>query len=251
VHRVLKPTGTCFVNLADTYAGSGAGTTKNADIAAYIRRSKYSYILPNGAAKSAAYRGTGRRKSLLMIPYRLAWQMVEQQGWVLRNVISWRKPNQMPSSAKDRFTVDFEPVFFFSKGQKYHFTRQLEPVQITSLRRAQYGWHGSTMPTGKGAAGVAPMPRMGERFANPRGRNMRTTWDVNTQGFRGGHFAVYPEKLVERMILAGCPEGGTVLDPFFGSGTTGVVAQRLGRQYVGIELNPEYVKMAEERLKGA
>jgi site-specific DNA-methyltransferase (adenine-specific) len=247
VHRVLKPSGTCFVNLGDTYAGGGAGTTKNADISEYIRHSKQSYILPNGVAKSTTFRGTNKNKSLLMTPYRFAWQMVEA-GWVLRNIIVWHKPNQMPCPARDRFTVDFEPVFFFTKMQKYHFIQQLEPIKQESIRRAQSGWHGKVMANGKGAAGIERLDIMGTRFANPAGRNMRTTWSINTQAFKGGHFAAYPEKLVERMLLAGCPPGGVVLDPFIGAGTTAVVAQRLGRSYVGIELNPDYVKMAKERL---
>jgi site-specific DNA-methyltransferase (adenine-specific) len=248
IHRVLKPSGTCFVNLGDTYGGGGAGTTKNTDISAYIRHSKQSYILPNGAAKSATFRGTSKNKSLLMTPYRFAWQMVEA-GWVLRNIIVWHKPNQMPTSAKDRFTVDFEPVFFFTKKQKYYFMQQLEPYTKpldrwagdNLMARGQSAW-----ATGTGQK----IYRNRNMRPNPAGRNMRTTWSINTQAFKGDHFAVYPEKLVERMLLAGCPPAGVVLDPFAGSGTTLKVAQRLGRGYVGIELNSEYVKMAEKRLDG-
>jgi site-specific DNA-methyltransferase (adenine-specific) len=207
IRRVLKPAGTCFVNLGDTYAGN---------------------------------------KSLLMTPYRFAWQMIEA-GWVLRNIIVWHKPNQMPSGAKDRFTVDFEPVFFFTKGKQYHFTQQLEPY-TKPLKR----WTGDDLiAKGRGswAAGTGQkIYRNRNMRPNPAGRNMRTTWSINTQAFKGTHFAVYPEKLVERMLLAGCPPGGTVLDPFFGAGTTGVVARNTGRSYVGIELNAEYVKMAEKRL---
>lgn len=250
VHRVLKPAGTCFVNLGDTYAGGGAGTTKNADIAAYVQRSKHAYILPNGAARSAVFRGTARHKSLLMIPYRFAWGMVEQQGWVLRNVISWHKPNQMPSSVRDRFTVDFEPIFFFSKTQKYHFTQQLEPYAGPSGR-----WGGDML---KGLGSSRWSESTGQKAyrdrsfrPNPRGRNMRTTWSICTRGLKvGEHFAAYPEALAERMLLAACPEGGVVLDPFMGAGTTAVVARRLGRKYVGIELNPSYVRLANERVKG-
>jgi site-specific DNA-methyltransferase (adenine-specific) len=247
-HRVLKPAGTCFVNLGDTYAGGGAGTTKNADISAYIRKSKHSYILPNGAAKSAMFRGTNKNKSLLMTPYRFAWQMIEA-GWVLRNIIVWHKPNQMPCGAKDRFTVDFEPVFFFVKEPKYYFCQQLEPY-TTPLNR----WTGDNLVAhgqGTWADGTGQkVYRDRNMRPNPAGRNMRTVWSINTKPFKGAHFAAYPEKLVERLLLAGCQPGGVVLDPFLGAGTTAVVAQRLERSYVGIELNPEYVKMAEERLGG-
>jgi DNA modification methylase len=248
IHRILKPAGTCFVNIGDTYAGSGAGTSKHADIATYIRQSKQVYILPNGTAKAAALRKSARNKSLLMIPYRFAWLMVEQQGWRLRNIINWHKPNQMPCSVKDRFTVDFEPIFFFSKSTKYYFSQQFEPLQRQSVRRAKRGWNGKVMPAGSAAAGIRPMAVMGERFANPRGRNMRTTWPISTGGFKGAHFAVYPEKLAERMLLAGCPEGGVVLDPFMGSGTTAVAAIKNNRNFIGYELNPDYIAMQHARL---
>ena len=245
--RVLKPAGTCFVNLGDTYAGGGAGTTKNADISAYIRKSKHSYILPNGTAKSAIYRGTNKHKSLLMTPYRFAWQMIEA-GWVLRNIIIWHKPNQMPSNAKDRFTVDFEPIFFFVKKQKYYFCQQLEPY-TKSLDR----WAGDNLAARGQSAWAAgtgqQIYRNRNMRPNPAGRNMRAVWSINTKPFKGAHFATYPEKLVERLLLAGCPPDGVVLDPFMGAGTTAVVAQRLGRNYVGIDLNPEYVNMANERLE--
>ena len=127
IQRVLKPTGTCFVNLGDTYAGSGSGTTKNADTSKYIENSKQVYVLPNGTAKASKFRGTGLNKSLLMIPERFALAMIDN-GWILRNQIIWHKPNQMPSSATDRFTVDFEKIFFFVKQSKdYYFEQQLEP----------------------------------------------------------------------------------------------------------------------------
>jgi site-specific DNA-methyltransferase (adenine-specific) len=246
VRRVLKPGGTCFVNLGDTYAGGGAGTTKNADISDYIRKSKQSYILPNGAAKSAIFRGTDKNKSLLMTPYRFAWQMIEA-GWLLRNIIVWHKPNQMPSSAKDRFTVDFEPVFFFTKKQQYYFVQQLEPY-TKPLNR----WTGDNLiARGQSlwAAGTGQkVYRNRNMRPNPNGRNMRTVWSIKTVPFKGAHFAAYPEKLVERLLLAGCPPGGVVLDPFMGAGTTAIVAKRLSRNYVGIEMNPEYVTMANARL---
>jgi site-specific DNA-methyltransferase (adenine-specific) len=206
VRRVLMPTGTCCVNLGDTYA----------------------------------------EKSLSMIPYRFAWQMVEE-GWVLRNMIIWHKPNQMPCGAKDRFTVDFEPVFLFVKEAKYYFCRQLEPYTVPLKR-----WTGDNLVArgqGTWADGTGQkVYRNRNMRPNPAGRNMRTVWSINTKPFKGAHFAAYPEKLVERLLLAGCPPGGVVLDPFMGAGTTAVVAQRLERSYVGIELNPEYVRIADERL---
>jgi site-specific DNA-methyltransferase (adenine-specific) len=248
IYRVLKPGGTCFVNLGDTYGGGGAGTTKNADISTYLKKSKQSYILPNGAAKSATFRGTNKHKSLLMTPYRFAWQMIEA-GWVLRNIVIWHKPNQMPTSVKDRFTVDFEPVFFFTKKQQYYFNQQFEPY-TKPLNR----WTGDNL-TAQGqstwADGTGQKAYRNRNMRpNPAGRNMRTVWSINTKPFKGAHFAAYPEKLVERMILAGCPPAGVVLDPFLGAGTTAVVARNTGRNYVGIELNPEYVEIANKRISG-
>jgi site-specific DNA-methyltransferase (adenine-specific) len=191
---------------------------------------------------------TYSEKSLTMTPYRFACRMI-MAGWVLRNIVIWHKPNQMPANTRDRFTVDFEPVFFFVKKQKYYFQQQLEPY-MKPLNR----WAGdalevrgqSTWADGTGQK----IYRNRNMRPNPEGRNMRAVWSINTKPFKGAHFATYPEKLVERLLLAGCPPAGVVLDPFLGAGTTAMVAQRLGRSYVGIELNPEYVKMAEERLDG-
>jgi len=235
VQRILKPTGTCFVNLGDTYNGSKQGNddtkNKNANTKTF---KKEKTELPN--------------KSLCMIPERFAIEMIDR-GWVLRNQIIWHKPNQMPSSAKDRFTVDFEKIFFFVKQPKdYYFEQQLEPISEVSLKRSEYGWNGKVMETGKAAAGISPIEKMGSRFVNPDGRNMRTVWEINTEPNSEAHFATYPQRLVERMLKAGCPENGVVLDPFFGSGTTGVYARKVNRNYIGIELNPEYVEIAKNRL---
>lgn len=219
---------------------------KNADIDKYIENSKQVYVMPNGSNKAAKYRQTAINKSLLMIPYRFAWAMIEN-GWILRNVINWRKPNQMPQSANDRFTVDFEPIFFFTKQPKYYFEQQLEPYEKPLDR-----WGGddlvangvSTWDNGTGQKAY----RTRNMRPNPEGRNMRTTWDINTQPFAKAHFAVYPEKLVERMIKSGCPVNGLILDPFLGSGTTAIVARKLNRNFIGFELNPDYVKIINERI---
>lgn len=244
IYRVVKPKGVCYVNLGDTYGGSGAGTTKHADVNRYLKQSKQSYMLPNGKNIASTYRDTPLNKSLLLIPYRFALAMLAR-GWILRNIINWHKPNQMPSSVKDRFTVDFEPIFFFVKSKHYYFNQMFEPVHPSSVKRAQYGWNGQLMPCGHGAAGIKPTART---KLNPKGRNMRTTWSISTQGYKGPHFAVYPEKLVERMLLSGSPEGGIVLDPFMGSGTTAVVALKNNRQFIGFELNPDYIELQRQRL---
>ena len=246
IQRVLKPTGTCFVNLGDTYAGSGSGTTKNADTSKYVENSKQVYVLPNGTSKASQFRGTAMNKSLCMIPERFAIEMIDR-GWCLRNQIIWHKPNQMPSSAKDRFTVDFEKVFFFVKQPTdYYFEQQLEPYTEPLDRWAGQMVRGNYKTK---TEQFAVQERNGRDMRpNPEGKNMRTVWSINTEPSTEAHFATYPEKLVKRMIEAGCPENGLVLDPFMGAGTTAVVAKKLNRNYTGFELNHKYKLIAENRL---
>jgi len=181
-----------------------------------------------------------------MIPERFAIQMIDN-GWILRNKIIWHKENQMPSSVTDRFTVDFEDIFFFVKQQKYYFEQQLEPYtepmnRWGSVKLEANGvsiWDKGTKQTTYRNKNMRP---------NEEGRNMRTVWTINTQPNSEAHFATYPELLVEKIIKAGCPENGLCLDPFMGSGTTGLVAKKLNRNYLGIDLNPEYIKIANNRI---
>ena len=247
IKRVLKPSGTCWVNLGDTYGGSGTG-------AVYTSQSKgETSLLPEDMSflpKTTHLRGK-YDKCLLEIPARFAIEMIDR-GWVLRNEIIWHKPNVMPSSARDRFTVDFEKIFFFVKSRRYYFAQQFEEL---------CDWKRASRPM------VNPESRKkriyGDQFVaaiNPktaetsrarileRGRNKRCVWLISTRPFRGNHFAVYPPELVATPIKAGCPKGGVVLDPFVGSGTTAFVARQLGRNFIGIDLNAEYVKIAQERL---
>ena len=192
--------------------------------------------------KDAPYKA----KSLCLIPQRFTIEMVNR-GWILRNTIIWHKKNCMPSSVKDRFTVDFEYIFLFSKKQKYYFEQQTEPISLSSKKRASYGWNGNEVE-GIGRNQPQSIETMGDRWC-PSQRNKRTVWTINPKGFKEAHFAVYPEKLCETPIKAGCPKDGIVLDPFFGSGTTGVVALKQSKNFIGIELNPEYIKIANKRLK--
>ena len=146
----------------------------------------------------------------------------------------------MPSSAKDRFTVDFEKVFFFTKSSKYYFEQQFEINKSMGWEETNNRHHGNGETSrGKGFYRVGSILQ---------GRNMRCVWDIPPRPFKEAHFATYPEALIAPMIKAGCPEGGIVLDPFIGSGTTAVVAKKLGRQYIGIELNPEYIALAQKRI---
>lgn len=206
VKRVLRPDGTCWVNLADSYSGSNGGAPSP------LKAQRFRYTLP------PTPRSDIPRKSLCLIPSRFAIEMV-RRGWRLRNVLIWCKPNAVPESVKDRFTNDFEYLFFFSKSSRYYFQQRFEPATDRGTRR-----RGQYM------------------------RNKRCVWTIPTKGFAGNHFAVYPEELVETPIRACCPAGGVVLDPFLGTGTTAVAAELLGRRWVGIELNPAYVALARQRL---
>lgn len=300
VYRALKPEGTCWVNLGNTYMNNSS----------YSKRGRQGFNSKGGMIYKKS--GNINRKSLCLIPDRFAIEMVNR-GWILRNEIIWNKPNCMPSSASDRFTVDFEKIYFFTKQQKYYFEQQFEPY-TKPLNR----WGGdslkadgeSTWDAGTGQATY----RQRDMRPNADGRNMRTTWHVNTNPFPGSHFAVFPSTLVEPAVKAGCPKyictncnvahelvierekvgasinrgghivgdgkvrgnvypipnksgkktikgyepmcncnagtkPGIVLDPFIGSGTTAVVARNLGCSYIGIEMNPKYIEIAEKRIE--
>ncbi len=272
--RVLKKDGTCWVNLGDTYIGSGRGAGGDGS-------QKESWVFTEKEERTCLNCGntfTGRKfqnycssacsgvdntkrtdkgllpnKSLCNIPSRFAIAM-QDNGWTLRNEIIWQKPNAMPSSVKDRFSVDYEKLFFFSKSKKYYFEQQKEPMKTTDINPPR----GSKGVMGQLNSGLRKQDLLGrsdytgfnDRYKLPKDlmRNMRCVWNINTQPFKGHHFATFPEKLVETPIKAGTKKGGIVLDIFMGSGTTGVVAKKLGRNYIGIELNEKYVEMAERRI---
>jgi DNA modification methylase len=273
--RVLKKTGSCWVNISDSY-------------------NKY--------------------KSLIGIPERFVIAMTDDGGWVRRNTIIWHKPNCLPSSVKDRFTIDFEYFYFFVKSKTYYSETQYEPHKLESIIRAKKGFKTSNTKylekltsVGNLRNGSNPLceqgrikrtvwtipeqyyfetqyeqysdftlPQINKQYKgqalkdykkhmaqNPsdtkrsiiksldvnRGRIKRTVWKINTIPFPGAHFATFPEKLLETPIKACCPpENGTILDPFMGSGTTALVAKKLGRNYIGIEINSEYIKIANNRI---
>lgn len=244
VKRVLKKTGTCWVNLGDTYYGGGRNKgNKNPKVKSKtIKSLKHSFGVPGPK---------GMAKCLAQIPARFAIAMTAR-GWILRNEIIWHKPNAMPSSVKDRFSVDFEKLFFFTKSKKYFFKQQFDPAKFDG--RKQEIMRGSAKYQGKVTPGHAAhtfASRAHQRWQERDGvkvRNKRSVWSISTKPFKGAHFATFPELLVETPILAGCPAGGMVMDIFAGSGTTLAVAARTGREAIGIEINPEYIKIAEERL---
>lgn len=191
-----------------------------------------------------------KKKDLIGIPWQLALAL-RADGWYLRQDIIWQKPNCMPESVSDRCTKSHEYIFLLSKSERYYFDAAAISEPVTSVKGNARTFRGGGAYTGgRSHDNSAQVERESHgNSENKTGRrNKRSVWSVSTNGFRGAHFAVFPEKLIEPCILAGCPEGGVVLDPFAGSGTTGVVAKRMGRGFVGCEINPSYVEMAARRI---
>jgi site-specific DNA-methyltransferase (adenine-specific) len=165
-------------------------------------------------------------------------------GWINRNEIIWQKDNQMPTSAKDRFTVDFEKFYWFTKNEKYYFEQQLEDSEWAEKDKRSIT--GRTIG-GKSAKGKYAVKGSGTYRSDGK-RNKRTVWSINTKGYKGSHFATFPPELVLTPIISCSPEGGIVMDMFFGTGTSAEVAIKNNRNYIGIELSCESIKLAEERL---
>ena len=249
VRRVLTPDGTCWLNIGDTYCGKGnQGDAVDP---------KY----PNGRTGQVValnHKVEGcKSKDLIGIPWMLAFAL-RGDGWYLRADIIWAKNNPMPESVKDRPTRCYEHVFLLSKSRRYFYDARAvaEPVAASTparMRRSFGGNHkySDSIPGQRHQAINNHRPNGYAEAEIPQLRNRRDVWQINTVPYKGGHFAAFPPKLAETCILAGCPAGGIVLDPFFGSGTTGAVAKQLGRRYIGIELNPEYCELARQRIGGA
>ena len=249
VKRVLKPTGTCFVNFGDTYASSSKGGQQN-----NVQGNIFDALTKTSVIPKLKTNLKIPDKSLCLIPERFALLMIER-GWILRNEIIWHKSNAMPSSVKDRFTVDFEKIFFFVKSKRYYFKQQFEPVRNPAELKRRYSnpfdQHLYWNKTRKATKSLEAIKKSQQKLLK-QGRNKRCVWTVATAAsrkYQKNHFAVFPEKLIETPIKAGCRTGGVVLDPFMGSGTTAIVAKKLKRNFIGIELNRKYVKLARNRLE--
>lgn len=311
IKRVLKPAGTAWINLSDTYAGSWGNygqslQTKqrweNGNGTSWRRGYSDATLRPPSSNKQPV-----PRRSLCQIPARFAIGMCDR-GWILRNDIIWHKPNHMPASVKNRLCNSWEHLYFFVKMEKYYFDLDAIRVPHKSLegkgvrprppssRSSTHllgvrmppnpgqpqsmhplgknpgdfwtipsetrtlgeltGQRGAVkVPGGQGWLGHAPggqariVREQDPRWLPPNGKNPGDAWDINTQPFPGAHFAVYPVALCEMPIQAGCPLGGIVLDPFVGSGTTAVVARKLGRRFIGFELNESYTAIARKRIE--
>lgn len=249
VYRVLKDDGTLWVNISDSYAGSGkgpmsiqvAGNGKNKNL--YDMKSRI-YDVPK------QWDGI-KPKDLIGIPWMLAFAL-RNYGWYLRSDIIWHKTNCLPESVKDRPVKCHEHIFLLAKSPKYYFDYKAiqEPVQEVSKKRYQYGRSSDTKYSGSKVQ-QAGIDRACDNFSDfdQNFRRKRDVWEVSTNSYKmDEHFAMYPEKLIEPCILAGSREGGIVLDPFFGSGTTGAVAKRFGRSFIGIDINERFCKKAAERI---
>lgn len=238
LRRVLKDDDTLWLNIGDTYAANR------------------SYQVPStkGGEKHSPAQGfedSGMRvpeglkqKDLIGIPWRLAFAL-QADGWYLRSDIIWHKPNAMPESVTDRPTRCHEYVFLLAKSAKYYYDHEAVKEEAVSKHPSGNGFkrpHRLSYADENGARGNE------KQWVPTELRNRRDVWSINTKPFKGAHFAVFPEELVEPCILAGSKEGDTVLDPFCGSGTTLAVAERLGRAAVGVEVNKEYIPLVQQRL---
>lgn len=230
--RVLKPEGTCWVNLGDSYAGgpqTGKSGWKHGSIGSYSERGRGAPVARKGE--------NTKHKDLLMIPARVAIALCDD-GWWLRSDIIWHKPNPMPESVTDRPTKAHEHVFLLTKAQRYFYDAAAIKDKATGL------------PAGNKARADRPDELINASFVwgGADTRNARTVWTIPTEPCDLAHFALMPTELARRCILAGCPKGGVVLDPFGGGGTTGLVAARHGRRAILCELNPEYAGLARDRI---
>jgi DNA modification methylase len=261
IYRVLKPTGTLWINIGDSYWGGKGYSGSSAGIYQYQRRKEGKTITReySNTGGKGIIRPTDRKheyikaKDLIGIPWMLAFEL-RRAGWYLRQDIIWHKPNPMPESVKDRCTKSHEYIFLLTKSASYYFDHEaiLEPAAYDGRKDTIFKGSDkySEETTGLNVQSFAVKGH--ERWANKIGgipaRNKRDVWSVCTKSEKESHFAVFPDTLIVDCIKAGCPENGVVLDPFMGSGTTAVVAQKLNRNYIGFELNPKYVAISNRKI---
>jgi DNA modification methylase len=240
VRRVLRDDGTVWLNMGDSYASQGGPLTYDFNSIMGGKPEVQDYQVTRKAPAGL------KPKDLVGIPWRLAFAL-QADGWYLRSDIIWAKPNPMPESVTDRPTKAHEYVFLLTKSARYFYDQEAvrEPTLWANDPRAGNG-HIDYDGKRKGEDGTGQRAFVS---INPAGRNLRSVWNIPTEPFPEAHFATFPKALVEPCIKAGSKLGDTVLDPFAGSGTTGVVALRLGRSFIGIELSPEYAEMARRSLE--
>lgn len=236
IYRVLKPTGTVWINLGDTYNGSKNGNTSNKG---YIENTIVdTFYKPKQSVSD---------KCLLLIPHRFAIGCMDR-GWIIRNDIVWAKRNGMPESVTDRFSKKHEYFFFMTKSTDYYFDldgcrdRLKNPVMIRNKASEIYG-------RGSGSNQFSEGFRVwGDEEKGKNPGSVSDFWDVPTKPSNDAHYAVYNDELLKKPVIAGCPKGGLIYDPFMGSGTTAAMALRTGRNFIGSEMSDEYIKIANRRL---
>lgn len=257
VYRVLKPEGTLWLNIGDSYNGNKKGNTETI---------KHKVVAESNDFHKKLWKGA-KQKDLIGIPWMLGFTL-RSQGWYLRQDIIWEKGNPLPESVTDRCTKSHEYIFLMSKSQKYYFDYEAIQEEATSSGKPRVFGANNQKGTLRNDVGRVFNPRTkncqydgqkpnsfhlsrenGEPDKEYYVRNKRDVWSVNVKLCKEAHFATYPFELIKPCILAGCPENGIVLDPFMGSGTTAIVARSLNRNYIGVELNPEYIKIAQKRLE--
>ena len=250
VWDVLEDDGTLWLNIGDSYYNYRPGKGQ-----ALVKQTvaNNDQDLPQTCARRGNKLDGLKEKDLIGIPWMLAFAL-RADGWYLRQDIIWHKPNPMPESVQDRCTKAHEYIFLMSKSQKYFYDAEAIKEENADPTRTNYKPGKRAYAEGNTEQCVGDRTRRNEgfeKYANGEtcdGRNKRSVWTVTTKPYAGAHFAVFPSDLIEPCILAGAPAGGIVLDPFMGSGTTAQVAQNLGRQYLGCELNPEYEALQNKRL---
>lgn len=254
VMRVLRNDGTLWLNLGDSYAGSGKGQYSDGEHDP--KKSKTDgMVLENGIVPSGL-----KPKDLVGIPWRVAFAL-QDDGWFLRCDIIWSKPNPMPESVTDRPTRAHEYIFLLAKSKQYYYDHQIIMEDAVTdenrpdgvVREREYGYDSKQKKLRESRkrgefSGKTKDMKGREAFRAVRvKRNKRSVWEVGSKPYADAHFAVFPPDLIRPCILAGCPQGGTVLDPFAGSGTTGFVAEQEGRHAILIELNAEYIELQRKR----
>jgi DNA modification methylase len=237
VWRVLKDDGTIWVNLGDSYAGNNSRASNNG-------RAGF------GNEREGVFLKTGdglKHKDLVGIPWRFAFAM-QARGWYLRSDIIWHKPNPMPESVTDRPTKSHEYIFLMTKSPRYYYDHEAikeDAIWAEEKRAGKGRLHYDGKRQGEKGTGQENFVSIVDK------KNKRSVWQVNVKGYKEAHFATYPTELIEPCILAGSKENDIVLDPFSGSGTTGEVALKHGRNYIGLELNPDYAAISEKRITDA
>jgi DNA modification methylase len=239
VRRVLKPHGTAWLNMGDAYAGSDTRKQEWLNTGVGSRNVKVTDAVGGFMRQVSGL----KPKDLIGLPWRVAFAL-QADGWWLRSDIVWSKPNPMPESVTDRPTKAHEYIFLLAKQGRYYYDAEAISEAQTSSGLGGFSNKASLKTVLLNASHKPSLVNA----RNDGRRNRRSVWEIATQPYPDAHFATFPEALVEPCILAGSPPGGTVLDPFMGSGTVGAVAQRLGRRAVGTEMNADYIALAAKRI---